>query len=233
MRKLHSLNTASVLFRCTVLNNSIYHAGYSYTDPFEPYFPKHKHKVVNSPKQLEKGDKSFLVLWGGEDIHPSIYKRPIEGSHVRGEGPSHRDAVEMALVEEATKLNMPIYGVCRGAQLLCALAGGVLIQDVSGHAGSPHLIEFVDGLQMPVSSLHHQMMYPWDVEHELLAWSNPRSTRYIGVSHEEETKIKVEPEIVWFPKLRGFGIQGHPEFMHPRHQTVKKAMKLFQDKAFV
>ena len=78
---------------------------------------------------------------------------------------------------------------------------------------------------MITSSLHHQMMYPWEVEHELLAWSNePLSSHYKGITPEEQAKIPVirgkicEPEVVWFPKIRTLAVQGHPEMMDAKCQ---------------
>jgi gamma-glutamyl-gamma-aminobutyrate hydrolase PuuD len=123
------------------------------------------------------------------------------------------------LLERAIEEKIPILGICRGAQLACAAAGGILIQHVDGHARS-HSIKTSDGKEMVTSSLHHQMMFPWEVEHELIAWASPsRSNNYVGITEEEAKHIPekdgiyVEPEIVWFPKIKCLAIQGHPEFM--------------------
>jgi putative glutamine amidotransferase len=149
------------------------------------------------------------------------------GSYVLG-SPSLRDQVEMRLCADAIEKNIPILGVCRGAQLLCALAGGILVQDVGGHEQG-HRISTPNVPDMMSSSLHHQMMYPWKTEHELLGWSSmPRSTHYHGITDEEAeawptreytsatsetTEGFIEPEIVWFPAIKGLAIQGHPEMM--------------------
>ncbi len=142
-----------------------------------------------------------------------------------GEKPSKRDQWEAILGQTAIQLGIPIVGVCRGAQLGCALAGGILVQDVSGHGGD-HLIRTNDDQVLVTSSLHHQMLYPWEVDHELIAWADPElSRRYEGLSDlEEEMRDPREPEIVWFPKIKCLAIQGHPEFMDPKckfNQYVK------------
>ncbi len=136
---------------------------------------------------------------------------------------SARDQAEAKLFAKAVDAGLVILGVCRGAQLGCALSGGILIQDVSGH-GIDHMVTTIDGRSFRSSSLHHQMMYPWDVEHELIAWCNyPKSEDYVGLTDIEMEKwptqqydtkdLPIEPEIVWFPKTKCLGIQGHPEMM--------------------
>lgn len=171
----------------------------------------------------------MLVLWGGQDISPAIYGRPrlpVTGAPDVLKG---RDAFEVALTKRAIKLGLPIFGICRGAQLLCAMAGGILVQHVNGHSTSMnHFVIFKDGTKLPYSSLHHQQMFPWNIDHELLGWTEKRSDVYLGVTFDERKQIKVDPEIVWFPKVRGFAVQGHPEFMDSRHPAVAKTMELFR-----
>lgn len=140
---------------------------------------------------------------------------------------------------KAQKAGLLIVGICRGAQLGCALSGGILVQHTTGH-GHSHRITTIDGETFIASSLHHQMMYPFDVEHKLLAWSTrPQSEEYRGISEDEwkkwprkvydELKSEdiIEPEIVWFPKTKCLAIQGHPEMMAPdclHNQYVKKVL---------
>jgi hypothetical protein len=112
--------------------------------------------------------------------------------------------------------------------MLCALAGGFLIQDVSNH-GRSHRATTKEGIEFTVSSLHHQMMYPFDVEHELLAWSTEkRSEYYLG--QDELLTVNIEPEAVWFPKVKGFAVQWHPEFMDnnaPATQYIQSKLEEF------
>ena len=152
-----------------------------------------------------------------------FYNRPNLGSFV-GVGPSIRDQSEAKLFAQAVKQKLLIFGICRGAQLGCALSGGLIVQDVQGHNNS-HRIVTNDGKTLLSSSIHHQMMYPWEVEHRLIAWSiRPLSADYRGLSEaeirkwptreygENEKRMDViEPEIVWFPTTKCLAIQGHPE----------------------
>lgn len=168
-------------------------------------------KATAVPSDITDPD-GMLIIWGGADISPSLYGEPNVASG-GGDKPSRRDEEEIALINKAFAIGMPVLGVCRGAQLCCALAGGKLVQDVGGH-GTTHQMQTNKGVVMDTSSVHHQMMFPFDVEHELIAWSKKSlSNRYIGITFEQAGKLTVEPEIVYFPKQKFLAVQGHPEFM--------------------
>lgn len=77
-----------------------------------------------------------LLLAGGPDIDPRQYAaRPQPATaDVRPE----RDAWESALLDAALDRDIPVLGICRGAQLLNVAQGGTLHQhvpDVVGHDG--------------------------------------------------------------------------------------------------
>lgn len=163
------------------------------------------------PDVLTKDD--ILILWGGGDISPTLYNKALSkrgGGDVEVRG---RDRVEWNMLQRAIELNIPIIGVCRGAQMLCAAAGGYLIQHLDNHAGSNHEITTVDGDVLKVNSLHHQMMVPFEVDHKLLAWSTEKRSRVYFDEDKMLTEIKCEPELVLFPKIRGIAAQWHPEAM--------------------
>lgn len=192
-------------------------------DSISPFGTIFKHK--KDIKQHGLKDIDCLVLWGGTDIHPSFYgQKAHQYNHMKGMEPSVRDIFERKAVLLCQAKKIPIIGVCRGAQLLCALLGGSVIQDVQGHAGGSHAMELYDGRVVMTNSLHHQMMYPYDIKHELLAWSHyGRSSYYeeetVGVN-KKEMFGKPEPEIVWFPQIQGLAIQGHPEGYGPPKEFI-------------
>lgn len=206
-----------------------YHACYGSARPFEPYFREATHIDVDEPKDLL--GPGVLVLWGGQDISPAIYNRPVMPETGADDVVHGRDAIEVALGKRAIEMKMPIFGVCRGAQLVCALAGGILVQHVDGHAGNNHIVSFITKERYPYSTVHHQQMYPWKVQHEMLGWTPKLSQVYKGVTAEERRLIKVDPELVWFPEIRAFAVQGHPEFMSPFHPAVELTMELFKQRA--
>lgn len=180
--------------------------------------------TASFPDDLDKAERGFLVLWGGEDISPALYNAKRNSRTGAADKLSRRDWFEKNLVMAAIEREMLIVGICRGAQLMCALSGGKLIQHCSGHAGhGDHLILTNEGEQYVTTSLHHQMLYPYDVEHELIAWTNPPLSKEYFMESEYPIEMPAaskdveghvcEPEIVYFPKTRALCIQGHPEYM--------------------
>lgn len=77
-----------------------------------------------------------LVITGGKDVDPAAYGHP---PHPETDEPAHdRDAWEFALLDAALRRDMPVLGICRGAQVLNVALGGTLHQhlpDVVGHSG--------------------------------------------------------------------------------------------------
>jgi GMP synthase-like glutamine amidotransferase len=190
------------------------HVGYG-TGRHEPFNQVYDKSLQVTAQDIDNGAEiDALVIWGGEDISPTIYGHKVSSMTSAGAELSRRDRVESSAMLSAIEQDIPIIGVCRGAQLACAVAGGSLIQHVSGH-GSSHFIDTFDDRHIITSSVHHQMMFPFDVDHQLLAWSSDkRSKCYVNGEDEDEERMQAyqEPEIVWFPKIKALAIQGHPEF---------------------
>lgn len=196
-------------------NLTLGHVGMG-TGEVEPFDQIYTNGLQVTARDIEKGAPiDALVIWGGEDISPSLYKDKVSKATWARAELSRRDWVESSAIQEAIKRNIPIIGVCRGAQLVCAMAGGRLIQHVDNH-GFSHYLRTHDGQRILTSSVHHQMMYPFDVEHKMIAWADKPRSRGVYIvgddSSDPSMETKDEPEIVWFPKIRALGIQGHPEF---------------------
>jgi len=121
------------------------------------------------PRHLDAVDA--LVIGGGDDISPDIYG----GELVRSArlDPA-RDAMERRLVEGAVARDMPVFGVCRGAQMINVALGGTLHQDAYGvYTASDrvwtvlpkktvtvepatHLARISGEAPMRINALHHQ-----------------------------------------------------------------------------
>lgn len=70
-----------------------------------------------------------LVLSGGTDVDPVGYGQAARRPEWCGD--RYRDLYEMALIQEALARQIPILGVCRGAQILNVALGGCLRQDIA------------------------------------------------------------------------------------------------------
>lgn len=202
--------------------------------PFDDLFPAIK--KVNPDKPESFNDLDVLVVWGGGDISPAMYGQTPSMYTGADDELSAVDKLECKAMMIAIAKDLPILGICRGAQMACAMAGGKLVQHVTDHAGCKHEIETDDGRIIITNSLHHQMMYPWDTQHELIAWSrSARSKCYIGSGDKEmefprgaykTSKELYEPEVVYFPVIKALAIQGHPEFLSKENDYVKYCQEL-------
>lgn len=115
-----------------------------------------------------------LIITGGYDINPLRYG---EDPHEKLQEISYeRDEYEFYLFEKAIEKKKPVFGICRGHQLINVASGGTLYQDVSLVEGNyikhnqqalcnhpTHKIEIEEGsmlsevlgLEAVVNSFHH------------------------------------------------------------------------------
>lgn len=79
-------------------------------------------------------DSDAIVIMGGADVDPELYGA---GPHPAVSGCNRRvDDAEAALVRAAVAAGRPVFGICRGLQLINVALGGTLVQhldDASGH----------------------------------------------------------------------------------------------------
>ena len=77
-----------------------------------------------------------LLITGGKDVDPAAYgQTPHPATDQPG---AQRDAWEFELLKAALQRQLPVLGICRGAQVLNVALGGTLHQhlpDVIGHSG--------------------------------------------------------------------------------------------------
>lgn len=182
---------------------------------------------VNVPtdRELPHAD-NVLLFEGGTDINSALYG---EKQGPWNDAPDLvRDAQEVFYYNKAREVGAPMIGICRGAQLLCALNGGHIIQDAQGHNanGGRHMITLpkcFGDLQISTTSAHHQMMNPYFMDRKdwvsLGYTTYPRAGKQLLGEHGQKLKLKKlykdfeEQEIIWFPKTKCLCIQGHPEWI--------------------
>lgn len=79
-----------------------------------------------SGRQVDLDAVDGVVIGGGDDIAPTLYGGELRVG-VRLD--PDRDALETEVVKGAFERNLPILGICRGAQMLNVVLGGNLHQD--------------------------------------------------------------------------------------------------------
>ena len=115
-------------------------------------------------------DLDGLLLPGGWDVDPPAYGEVRQEETPDVDPPL--DLTEIALVRAAVDEGVPVFGICRGQQVINVALGGSLLQHIDGHDyhGHPrdllaHSIDVVPGSELSkvtpgdrlmVNSLHHQ-----------------------------------------------------------------------------
>ena len=133
-----------------------------------------------------------LVLHGGADVWPGSYGEAPLQAHWSGD--RKRDEYEKALVRAFVNAGKPVFGVCRGLQLLNVAFGGTLYQDITTQVPDSsvhrdagiydqnfHSIRIVAGSQLSalypgvervrVNSIHHQAIKDLSPEFDVEAFS--------------------------------------------------------------
>lgn len=157
-------------------------------------------------------DIDGLLFAGGDDVDPARYGEQI--AHPLVEVTTERDAFEFGLFAEFIKTEKPIFGICRGIQMLNVALGGSLYQHIEGHRQSPvpgstptqplklaeeSLLARICGRrELTVNSFHHQAVKQPGTEVIVSARAED------GITEAIELPASVHPfflAVQWHPEL--------------------------------
>lgn len=176
-----------------------------------------------------------LLLTGGADIKPEYYG---EDNLPELEAVNDvRDVLEFKALQFAVNRNIPVFGICRGFQLINVAFGGTMYQDVptqigkeichrseAGEAPAMHEITISKNSQLYkvlgkekliVNSFHHQALK------DIGKGINVTATAPDGV---------VEG-IDFYPNYRIMAVQWHPEAFNGENEDMNKLLSFFIDEA--
>jgi len=180
-------------------------------------------------RQLSKTYDGFLFT-GGHDVSPALYNQAK--SDQCGTVVEIRDSMESKLLTMLIDLNKPVFGICRGIQILNVLLGGSLYQDINTQFQS---------------NINHQQCPPYDIPshrvniakntplHDLLRKDAIHVNSYhhqaINAISPELTVMATSPdglvEAVYLPaKKFVWAVQWHPEYS-PLDENSKKLFSAF------
>ena len=162
-----------------------------------------------------------LLLSGGGDVHPRFFGAEIAGADPSGIDEA-RDVLEIDLIRLAVERDLPLFGICRGCQVMNVAMGGGMIQHLDGHRSggdSPvlHGVSVVPGsrlhsivgiTELEVNSYHHQ-----GLDRTVIA-PGPAAAAFAGTLIEG---IEL-PGSRWV-----LGVQWHPERLDeipPAHRLI-------------
>ncbi len=173
-----------------------------------------------------------LLLTGGGDIHPDNFGEPYHPTlkYVRED----RDKLEIPLCQKAIEDDLPVFGICRGIQVMSVAMGGSLYQDIheeyrqdalihtqvdnedSQHEieiGESRLMEIVGKGRDEVNSSHHQAVK--DRGAGFVVTARCRADGTIEAMENRSKKFVL-------------GVQYHPERMTKTPEFREHRRKLFE-----
>jgi putative glutamine amidotransferase len=163
-----------------------------------------------------------LVIGGGNDISPEHYDGDINAK-VRTD--PERDRLEIRWIHVALEHDIPMLGICRGAQLINVVLGGTLHQDIrplrTRTRNRPGLlptkqVRLEEGSRLAsvcgkthlrINSLHHQAIrnpgaglrvVGWDLDHITQAVEHTAGRTIIGVQWHPEYLIYLPSQLALF-----------------------------------
>ena len=84
-------------------------------------------KLTGEPLHVD--DVAGLLLMGGTDVDPQLYGQEVEPETDKPD--RERDEIELDVIDQAIKQDLPILAICRGLQILNVYHGGTLIQHLA------------------------------------------------------------------------------------------------------
>lgn len=87
--------------------------------------------ITDKSDVIERYAREFdgFLFTGGDDVYPPIYGE--EKLDCCGDVETERDEYEIKLLGEIIKLDKPVFGICRGIQIMNVALGGTLWQDIT------------------------------------------------------------------------------------------------------
>ena len=171
----------------------------------------------------------LLMLCGGEDVDPVRYKEP---HHPKlGTLNVKRDEFEWKVLAAAVRQHKPVFGICRGAQVINVFFGGTLWQDLPTQFSKHEVLHRrSDASNVPVHDLK-------PTTHGFLYNLFGTVTQYVNSSHHQAVKdlapgfeicaysIDGVIEAIGNDAIHVHGVQFHPERLYDRYEPWKR---LFQ-----
>lgn len=78
------------------------------------------------------GHLDGIIFSGGGDVDPRYFGQPLAGADPTTID-HKRDELEIQLGQAALSADLPVFGICRGCQVLNVAAGGGMVQHFEGH----------------------------------------------------------------------------------------------------
>ncbi len=152
-----------------------------------------------------------LLLSGGKDVATNLYNQEQKYDFILLD--PERDSLEWKIMDEFVAKKKPVFGICRGVQVMNVYFGGTLIQDIPDQLGGEHaqgvnhdikikkdsILGSMFGESLRINSYHHQGLDKLGEGLVATAWSD-------AGGHELTEAIE-------HTSLPAWAVQWHPERM--------------------
>lgn len=172
----------------------------------------------------------LIVLSGGKDVDPLIYNEEVRYDNV--ERHTFRDEIELMIIKWAIKEKKPLFGICRGLEVINTFFGGSLYQDIKNQA-KVKLLHY----QKEIEKLSHKVV----LEKDSFLWQlYQKKEVFVNSFHHQAIKklggnLKIAAkssdgiiEAIQHDSLPIFGVQWHPEVSYNFDVNSKKLIKFFK-----
>lgn len=178
-----------------------------------------------------------LLLPGGPDVDPVIYGQPRHPLTREIDDP--RDELELTLARWAVDDDLPVFGICRGHQVLNVALGGTLVQDIPSQVETTLTHDLPPGL--PRSTRLHDVTID----------EASRLARILGVTHASVNSLHHQSvqqaapgarvtatapdgvvEAIEVPgKQFALSVQWHPEDLYTGDEAMARLFESFVEAA--
>ncbi len=175
-------------------------------------FGEHPIRLVAPAGESQLDGLDGLIIGGRDDISVELYEGELTLDVKYDEA---RDKLELKALEYAAKRDLPVLGVCRGAQMLNVFYGGTLHQDIyKTYAGLPRRWTPLPARHVTIApdSLLYEVL---EVRHLHVNALHTQSVDKLGsglavtARDRHDVVQAIEDRSAFFR----VGVQWHPEFM--------------------
>lgn len=176
-------------------------------------------RLIGNNANIEVSDYAQLcdglILQGGADVSPTYYGQTA--LHEDWAGDRIDDAYDMALTDAFLEHGKPIFGICRGMQLLNVSFGGSLYQDVASQIlhTKPHGTQAGKHHTHSVSLIGNTPMHGWFESCEgLVVSSHHQAVCNLGDRMQIQglSDDGIVEALYWSGPSFVAGVQWHPEY---------------------
>ena len=185
----------------------------------------------NGVRRMLQALDAILISGGNFDIHPSYYgEKPI---HALGLIKEERTEFELELVDLALKQNLPLLGICGGAQAINVALGGSLYQDIVTQL--PNATEHEQGVKKD-KGCHSIRIHPGTRLRQIVQ----RQTMEVNTTHHQAVRkvgkglaINATAEDGLIEGLESsdhrfvLGVQWHPEILAHKDPCERRIFSSF------